>query len=95
MFTQTVFNQAGKTAVVISANSPQGPFTERVYVNCEALSKMLGTAISLTKKAKRFETVERWSKTQLREHIWGSSGLCAVCSCYEMSPIAQMPCNGA
>ena len=51
MFTETV--EQGSRQVVISANTEQGPFTSRLYVNSGE------TATSMSKKAKSLKGARR------------------------------------
>jgi hypothetical protein len=55
--------QNGSRAVSIYANTIEGPFSARVYVNCEA--GQLGDATLVARKFKSLKGAERWANSEL------------------------------
>lgn len=51
---------AGKKAVAITANSEAGPFSARLYVNCEA--GQIGDATLVAKRFKSLRGAKKWAE---------------------------------
>lgn len=59
---QTII-QNGSRAVSIYANTQEGPFSARLYVNCEA--GQLGDATLVTRKFKSLKGAQKWANAEL------------------------------
>ena len=61
--TNNIFN--GKRAVSIISNGQDGPFSMRVWVNCE--NGQLGDATLVSGKAQTMKGAEKWAQKKLAQ----------------------------